>query len=149
MAPRRLLVVTTVAVDESLLREQVRAKSGGEEAEIRIVAPTAELSPLQWLANDEDEERARAQRVAHEAASAVAGEASVEAQVGDSDPVKAIEDALREFPAEEVIVVTRAGEEATWLERDAGPEAQDRFGVPVTHLAVSSDESPSTAKRST
>ena len=133
----RLLVVTTVPVSEDVLREQLRERAGGGEPEVRIVAPTADLSPLQWLANDEDEERERAADVAAGAAAAVSGEAAaVSTDVGDSDPVKAIEDALREFPADEVIVVTRPGDEATWLEQDAGAQAKERFGVPVTHLAV-------------
>ena len=133
----RLLVVTTVPVSEDLLREQLRERAGDGEPEVRIVAPTADLSPLQWLANDEDEERERAGRVAAGAADAVSDDATaVSTGVGDPDPVKAIEDALREFPADEVIVVTRPGDEATWLEQDAGAQAKARFGVPVTHLAV-------------
>lgn len=136
MPARRLLIVTTVPTDASLLRDQVREKTGDAEAEIRIVAPTADVSPLQWLTSDEDQARAEAEEVAREAARAVEGEAAVETEVGDPDPVQAIEDALRTFPADEVIVVMRAGEEASWLEKDADAEALDRFGVPVTRLAV-------------
>lgn len=137
MAARRLLVVTTVPVDGALLREKLRERSGGEDAEVRIVASAADVSPLEWLANDEDDARADAERVAEDAARATEGEATtVEAGVGDSDPVKAIEDALREFAADEVVVVTRPGEDANWLERDTGAQADERFGVPVTHLAV-------------
>lgn len=134
---RRLLVVTTVAVEHSLLREQLRERSGGEEPEVRIVAPAAAVSPLQWLASDEDDARAEAERIAEDAAGAVGDEASVVAAgVGESDPVKAIEDALREWPADEVVVVTARGDDANWLERDAGAHANERFGVPVSHLAV-------------
>ena len=137
MAARRLLVVTTVPVEHTVLREQLRDRSGGHDAEVRIVAPAADVSPLQWLANDEDDARADAEQVGEDAAGAVHGEATaVEASVGDSDPVKAIEDALREFPADEVVVVTASGEDANWLERDAGAQADERFGVPVTHLSL-------------
>ena len=137
MSARRLLVVTTVPVEEAVLRERLRERAGGGEAEVRVIAPAASVSPLQWLANDEDDARADAERVAADAARAIDREASVvDAGVGDSDPVKAIEDALREWPADEVVVVTHQGEEANWLERDAGAQADERFGVPVTHLAV-------------
>ena len=119
-------------MQESFLREQLRERPGGGEAEVRIVAPAADVSPLQWLANDEDDARADAERVAEAAGAAVEGEAAlVEARVGDSDPVKAIEDALREWPADEVVVVTPPGEHANWLERGAGAQADERFGVPV------------------
>lgn len=135
MAARRLLVVTTAPVPDAVLRERVRRHTEGE-AEVKIVAPAADVSPLQWLASDEDRAREEAAEVAQESAQAVEDEAAVEVEVGDPDPVQAIEDALRTFPADEVIVVTREGEEAAWLEKDAGPEARERFGVPVTHLTV-------------
>jgi hypothetical protein len=133
---KRLLVVATTPVDQSLLRDRVRAHVGSE-AEVRIVAPASDISPLQWLATDEDEARAEAAEIAQSAERAVSEDArAVDTEVGDPDPVQAIEDALRQFPAEEVIVVTRPGDEAGWLEKDSAEDAQERFGVPVTHLVV-------------
>ena len=134
MSPRRLLVVTTVRADARSIRDYISQQSGGESAELKIVAPAAKVSPLQWLASDEDVARAEAASVADESARAVGEEATVETEVGDPDPVQAIEDALRTFPADEVLVLTPPGEETNWLERDAGAEARERFGVPVTHI---------------
>ena len=136
MSPRRLLVVTTAAVDDADLREQVRHHTGDEAAELKIVATASKVSPLQWLASDEDSARREAGQVADRAAGAVEAEASVETEIGDPDPVQAIEDALRTFEADEVIVVTRKGDDANWLEADAGAEARERFGVSITHLTV-------------
>ena len=134
---RRLLVVTTVPAGGDLLRERVRAHTGAEDAEVRVVAPASDVSPLEWLASDEDEAREEAAAKADESARAVAPEARVtDAEVGDTDPVQAIEDALREFPADELLVVTRPGDEAGWLEKGAAREAFERFDVPVTHLVV-------------
>jgi hypothetical protein len=134
---RRLLVVATAPVDEETIREEVRRHSGDEEAEVRVVAPAADLSPLQWLANEEDDARARAEERAEETAAAADAEAArVEASVGDPDPVQAIEDVLRDFPADELIVVTREGDDASFLEQDADEAAYERFGIPVTHLTV-------------
>jgi hypothetical protein len=50
--------------------------------------------------------------------------------------VKAIEDALRTFPADELIVVTLSDEDATWLEKGSAETALKRFSLPVTHLVV-------------
>jgi len=136
MSPRRLLVVTTVPDAGEAVRERVLQHAGGGEAELRVVAPAADVSPLQWLTNDEDAARAEAGEAASRMAGAVGGEARVETEVGDSDPVKAIEDALRTFPADEVIVVTPAGEKANWLEADAGRDAAERFNVPVTAIEL-------------
>jgi hypothetical protein len=134
---RKLLVVATAPVDEGTVRDQVRRHSGEDEAEVRVVAPAAELSPLQWLANEEDDARKEAETRAEKTAAAAAPEAEhVEATPGDPDPVQAIEDMLRDFPADELIVVTRREDEATFLEKDTGEDAFERFGLPVTHLTV-------------
>lgn len=137
MSAKRLLVVATAPVEPELLRDRVREHAGSPDAEVRVVAPASDLSPLQWLATDEDEAREEAARIARSAGRAIEPEAAaVEAEVGDTDPVQAIEDALRQFAAEEVIVVTRPGDQAGWLEKDSAEEASARFGVPVTHLVV-------------
>jgi hypothetical protein len=136
MERRKLLVVAVAPVEPGPLRELVRSHSG-EDADIRIVAPASGISPLQWLASDEDSAREEAAGIAEEAARTVEPEAArTEAGVGDADPVQAIEDALRTFPADEVLVVTHADEEAGWLEQDSAEEARERFGVPVTRLTV-------------
>ncbi len=134
MSARRVLVVTTVPLDGTAVASQVRRHAGDEAAELKIVAPAADVSPLEWLASDEDEARADAAKVAEDSQEAVAGGAPVQTEVGDPDPVQAIEDALRTFPADEVVVVTPRGEEANWLEKDTGAAARERFGVPVTQL---------------
>jgi hypothetical protein len=136
MSARRLLVVATAPVEASELRECLRDHAD-PDAEVRVVAPASNISALQWLANDEDDARDEAAEIAgraEQAAEPVA--ARVEVEIGDSDPVRAIEDALRSFPAGEILVVTHRGDDANWLEQDTAAEASERFGVPVTQLVV-------------
>ena len=136
MDRKKLLVIATAPVEPGPLRDAVRDHAG-DEAEIRVVAPASDVSPLQWLASDEDKARDKAADVASEAAESVEPEASrTEAEVGDTDPVQAIEDALRTFPADEVLVVNRPDDDASWLEEDSAQEARERLGVPVTRLTV-------------
>ena len=95
---KRVLVVATAPVDQQALRSRLR-ETAGDGAEIKVVAPASDVSPLQWLATDEDDARGEAAAVARGAEQAVEPEAErVDAEVGDSDPVQAIEDALRTFP---------------------------------------------------
>ena len=140
VAVRRLLVVTTAPLEGDFVREQVREHTGGGEAEVRVVGPASKISPLKWLFSDEDEAREQAEQVAVDAAGeaeqATSVHGEVEAEVGDSDPVLAIQDALATFAADEVIVVTQPGSDATWIEKDSFQEAVARFNVPVTHLTV-------------
>jgi len=134
--PKNLLVVATAPIEPDRLRTLVR-EHAGTGGRVRIVAPAAGVSPLQWLASDEDEARLEAEGVARRAADAVEPEAAViETEVGDPDPVQAIEDALRTFPADEIVLVTREGDAAGWLEEGAAEAALERFGLPVMHLAV-------------
>jgi hypothetical protein len=132
--PRRLLVVATTSVSADALRASVRAHAG-DDAEILVVAPASRISRLDWLTNADGDARVDAATRAGEVAEAVPSD-DVEFEVGDSDPVKAIEDALRRFPADEVIVATLPDEDAGWLEKGSGESALERFPLPVTHLVV-------------
>jgi hypothetical protein len=138
--PRRLLVVVTTEVAEAALA-QVVSGHAGDDAEVLVVAPASEISRLERLTNAEDDARAEASARADKAAEASPTE-NVRARVGDPDPVKAIEDALRTFAADEVIVVTRPDDQASWLEQSSGDTAQARFRLPVTHVTVADDGSP-------
>jgi hypothetical protein len=145
--PRRLLIVVTAEVADGALRDLVRAHAG-DDAEMRVVAPASEISRLDWLTNAEDDARDEAASLAAKTAEATPTE-NVEASVGDSDPVKAIEDALSTFPADEIVVVTRPDDEAGWLEEGTGQTAQARFRLPVTRVTVAEDGSLVTADRPT
>jgi hypothetical protein len=132
--PRRLLVVATASVPAAALRTSVRAHAV-EDAEMLVLAPASDISRLDWLTNADDDARTDAAERADELAEAAPSD-DVESRVGDSDPVKAIEDALRTFPADELIVVTLADEDAGWLEKGSAETALNRFSLPVTHLVV-------------
>jgi hypothetical protein len=131
---KRILVVTTAPLEGEGLRDHVR------DADVRVVAPAADLSRLDWLANDEDDARGEAADRAERLGSEAAPDAeSVEAEVGDTDPVQAIEDALREFPADELLLVTRRDEDAGWLEEGTAEEALARFDLPIERVVVDED----------
>ena len=121
---RNVLVVSSVADPP----DELQAALGDDVGEIHVVAPAVEQSRLQWLTNAEDDAREEAERTAEEVASAAEGETvHVEAEAGDSDPLLAVEDALRTFDADEIVVVTRTGESASWLEEGAAEAIAARF----------------------
>jgi len=55
--------------------------------------------------------------------------------------VKAIEDALHEFPADEVLVITHPDDDASWLEAGSGKTAQTQFILPIRLVTVAEDGS--------
>lgn len=130
----RILVVATSKIGGEEIASAVGERFG-TDAEVVIVAPASGISRLDWLTNAEDDARENAAGRAADAADALPGD-TVDGGVGDSDPLQAIEDALRTFDADEVVVITRTYEEATWLESGAAASARERFDLPVTHLVV-------------
>lgn len=98
-------------------------------------APASKISWLDRLTNAEDDARADATE-RDEATSDELPAEHVAAHVGDVDPLQAIEDALRMFPADEIVDLTAPNEEATWLETGLGENARERFSLPVTHLII-------------
>jgi hypothetical protein len=58
-------------------------------------------------------------------------------QVGDHhEPNASLEDALRDFPADEVIISTHPPNRSRWLERGVVQRAREEVPLPVTHVVV-------------
>src|SRR5262245_1520252 len=134
---RRVLVVTTTPRSEKKLRERVR-RNAGDDAEILVVAPASKISFLDWLTNAEDDARREADRRATQMAQEMPA-AEVHTTIGDVDPLVAVEDALRTFPADEVIVVTPPEDAASWLEKELPNVVSERIGRPLRHLVDDGD----------
>jgi hypothetical protein len=131
--PRRVLVVSPVTPDPGRLERAVQAHAGAD-AITQVVVPASGVSRLQWLTNEEDEARAAA-TVSAEVTEAGTDD-RIHATVGDVDLAQAVEDALRTFPADEIVIVTRPAEDANWLERGSVGESMRRFDLPVHHVVV-------------
>jgi hypothetical protein len=131
---RRLLVVATAPDPSDELLERLGEHAGGD-VEVTVVAPASDVSFLEWVADDESRARREAEQRAKEAAEVEAlATRVVDVEVGDPNPLRAIDDVLRRFPADELVVVTRPKESARWLERAVLSGELDRLGLPVTHL---------------
>ena len=133
---KRILVIANETVAGDTLHAMIRQKSEGYRTNVLVVAP-ATPSPLQHLASD-DEPGRRAARGRVDASLAKLREAgfSAQGQVGDPDPLQAIEDALRTFGPDEIIISTHPEGRSHWLERGIVEHARDRFAVPITHVVV-------------
>jgi hypothetical protein len=131
---RRILVVTTANAPGADIEAIVRTHAGAD-AEVKVVAPASKISWLDRLTNAEDDAREDAADRAEAASEAATGD-ETDGHVGDVDPLQAIEEALRMFGADEVIILTAPDEQASWLESGLGERASARFAVPVTHLVT-------------
>ena len=116
---RRILVIANETVGGAELLSILREKAAGVDEQILVVCPALNSQVRTW-ASDEDGARSAAQDRL-DASLARLRQQGVQAtgEVGDGDPLQAIEDALRTFPADELVVVTPEESEASWLEEDA------------------------------
>ena len=134
---RHVLIVSTVELGADAVAHLV-----GDDAVTMVVVPQVRQSRLQWLANDEDRAHDVAQRASERLAADTPG-TTVAAEAGDSDPLLAIEDALAQFDADEIVVVTRTDDDAGWLEArvDERGIEQVAHGLPVRRAVVAADGS--------
>jgi hypothetical protein len=132
----RVLVVANETVGGAQLLETIQASVAGRDARVLVVCPALN-SPIRQWASDVDGARADA-RTRLEASLANMRAAGVDAhgEVGDGDPIQAIEDALRTFRPDELVISTHPAGKSNWLERGVVEKARERFALPVTHVTV-------------
>jgi hypothetical protein len=56
--------------------------------------------------------------------------------LGDADPLQALDDALRVFEPDEIVISTHPPARSNWLERQVVRKARERYRQPITHVVV-------------
>jgi hypothetical protein len=131
---RHVLVAANEALSGGELREQI-VGDGGARVRVDVLAPVLSSRihhGVSDIDHDLDDARARLERSlrwTREQGIAARGE------VGDPSTTTALEDELRDFGADAVIVVTHADEQLTWQERQQLERLRDELEVPVTCIA--------------
>ena len=127
MSSRNLLLVVLDPVPGEEIRAALQKLEGQDDVTVHVVAPAVNAGMLQWLTGDEDQARAEAAELAVQTVEVVETvDVDVDAEVGDRDPVLAVEDALSTFPADEIVLAGEAGEETETALRG--------LGLPVSRL---------------
>jgi hypothetical protein len=133
----RLLVVANETVGGRALLEEIRNRCKGRPAEILVVTPALAGSAAKLYSGEVDEAIAEAEKRREESVRAIrALGLDARGEVGDSDPNVAIEDALRAFPADELIISTHPPERSRWLERGVVEKARREVDLPITHVVT-------------
>ncbi len=113
--------------------DAVRERAGAT-GRVHVVAPALN-SRLRHLVSDVDPAIEAAQVRLDVALEQLRGSGvAATGEIGDSDPLIAVDDVLRGFAAGEIVVSTYPKGESNWLERDLPGRLADRFERPVTHL---------------
>jgi hypothetical protein len=131
---------TLVISNETLMGRELRAellRRGEPRPELRVVAPVLP-SRTHYVTSDIDAELAQARRRldatlqwAHGEGFDAAGRVG-----GDTPPLTAIEDELRRFSADELVISTHPPGRSNWLETGLVERAREQLDIPVTHVVV-------------
>ncbi len=133
---RRILVIANETVGGSELLDVLRRRAEGVQEHVLVVCPALNSVMRHW-ASDDDGARAAAQlRLETSLAQLARDGVEARGEVGDGDPLQAMEDALRTFGADEIVISTHPPGRSNWLEGNVVGQARERFDVPITHVVV-------------
>ena len=127
----KTLVVANETIEGHALHEAIPYGT-----EVRVVAPALNSRVRHWLSDEDAARRSAERRLGHFLESL--GQAGILAsgRVGDADPLLAIEDELRTFHADEIVISTHPEGRSQWLARNLVDRACERFDLPVLHVVV-------------
>ena len=134
----RVLVVSDGSSTSQAFHDEVVAHGAGRPTEVLVVAPALGSRLSHWTGDDHARDEAQGNLERTVEALAAAGVAA-RGEVGADDPIQAADDALRTFPADELVLATHPETAANWKERGVVEIARARYDVPVTHVVVDAE----------
>jgi nucleotide-binding universal stress UspA family protein len=127
-----VLVLTSEAVDAARLKQALGGDIDPTDTQVMVVAPALHDSPIKFWFSDADDAIAKAKQVSRQTVERL-GDAGVpaSADTGESDPLDAVQDALRTFEADKIVIFTHPESEQQYREDVDPEEIEQRFGLPV------------------
>ena len=142
MTSTRLLAIVTDPIEGIESVEEIRRQGNGEAMRLRLVVPAVEESPFQHLMGDVDGAARDAEtRLEVSLAELVRHGIAAEGTIGDPDPVLAAQDALREEPADEILIFERTGGQARWFEDGLFERARESLEPPLRMVVLRTGDS--------
>jgi GABA permease len=133
---RRVLVVANETVGGQELLSAISTLAISQKTHFRVVCPALN-SRLKTFTSDEDPAREAAQaRLDVTLARLASVGIDAHGEVGDGDPLVAVDDAVRTFGPNEIVISTHPPGRSNWLERGVVDAVRARYDVPVTHVVV-------------
>jgi hypothetical protein len=133
---RRILVLVNEGVAGDALHDAVELHAA-DDPEVVVVAPALVGRLRYWTSDDRQARRAADERLACCLDSLQASGVNARGHIGEADPLQKIEDALRLFAADKIIIIATHGEgRSNWLAEDIIARARNRFSPPVHPVAA-------------
>jgi hypothetical protein len=134
----RLLAIVTDTVEGPESIEALTGREDADQVKVRLVLPAVEETQFRHVLGDVDEPvREAGERLETSLEELRRSGIAASGAVGDSDPVLAAKDALREEPADEVVIFERAPDQARWFEDGLFERAQEEIAPPLRMVLVS------------
>ena len=128
-----ILVVANRTCECPALHEDIAGRAGSR-AEVLVVAPALNSRVRHWVSDSDGAVEAAHVRLASAVEELQRRGVNARGQVGDAEPLHAIEDALVNFDAAQILLSTHPPGQSHWLEKGLVEQAGARFDQPVTHL---------------
>jgi hypothetical protein len=133
----RILVVANETSEGRTLHTTIRSRAPDPGAvHVLLVAPALNSRLRHWLSDEDDARRAAEARLRRSLDRLDEAEIRAEGVVGDADPLQAIDDALRGFRADEIVIATHPEGRSNWLARGFVERARRRYVQPIVHVVV-------------
>jgi GABA permease len=138
---RRIVVLANRTVGADELHEALHRIEGSEAAEYFVVVPANPVDTGQaeregaafvWEATAE----AARQRLEQTLATLREQGLTVDGRVGDYRPLVALDEAMRGFGPDHVVISTQPEDRSSWLRHGVVADARERYDVPVEHVVV-------------
>jgi hypothetical protein len=138
--PANVLVVAHQTAATAPLLDAVRERAGRSPARFHLVVPQ-HAHGMHKVVDPEDAGEDQARRVLRDALPKLSGAAGQEVtgDVGDAEPLMAIQDAVNLQQYDEIIISTLPLGISRWLKLDLISKAR-ALGLPVTHVLAESKE---------
>ncbi len=139
-ASRFLVIATDELAGDEVIAE-LRRHLRGDRSEVMVIAPAVEETPFRHALGDVDSAAVEAKKRL-EASLDELRKAGIPAmgEVGDSDPLMAAKDALRRYPAEEVLIVAHADSQARWFEDGLFERARETLYPALRLVAIARED---------
>jgi GABA permease len=135
----RVLVVANEAVGAPELLRELRERAGGRRTRVLVVAPVPAAPAAEWTGDAGDAPDVARQRLETSLQSMRSAGLEAEGQVGEIDPVQAVEDAVRTFAPDELVVATHPDGRGNPYEAGLVERLRGEFAMPLTHVVVDLD----------
>jgi ABC-type nitrate/sulfonate/bicarbonate transport system substrate-binding protein len=130
---RRLLIVAYESCGPEELSCRARERADPDTT-IQFVAPVRLARA--WERDEGDARRSAVEKLGEVVASLRREGLTAAARVGSADPVAAIDEALADFPADEILMFTGPDQDSWWLHKTMLERAHERFRLQIVQVVI-------------